>query len=225
MSGRWPAECGMPTAAKLTNVEITQARNLGVEFLAVRQRRTDSYPWHGDQADRRVDWREVNLPPSALVTRYTRLPSTLVEPSFSFRRLRTTPARKPRTECCCQPVAFIMAAIVAPAGERSIAMTRPCFEPASDFLAFGSPAAAGCVGVAAGTDKAASDRFFAGLGIEILHSVCGVTPHHRSPTSAIAPAGQDLGAPSAPGIVDSTAPIRADCQSFLEAPVHSLSDI
>jgi hypothetical protein len=34
----------MPTAAKLTNVEITQARNLGVEFLAVRQRRTDLHP-------------------------------------------------------------------------------------------------------------------------------------------------------------------------------------
>ena len=28
---------------------------------------------------------------------------------MSFRRLRTTPARKPRTECCCQPVAFIIA--------------------------------------------------------------------------------------------------------------------
>jgi hypothetical protein len=31
VSGRWPAECGMPTAAKLTNAEITQARNLGVD--------------------------------------------------------------------------------------------------------------------------------------------------------------------------------------------------
>src|SRR6201987_3207080 len=39
----------MPTAAKLTNVEITQARNLGVEFLAVRQRRTDLHPWHGSR--------------------------------------------------------------------------------------------------------------------------------------------------------------------------------
>src|SRR6202011_5784836 len=32
----------------------------------------------------------------------------------ALRRLRTTPARKPRTECCCQPVAFIIASIVAP---------------------------------------------------------------------------------------------------------------
>src|SRR3989442_2488481 len=42
------------------------------------------------------------------------------------------------------------------------------------------------------------------------------TPHHRSPTSAIRPAGQDLGAPSAPGIDDTTAPIAAECQSFLD---------
>src|SRR5216684_4905706 len=42
------------------------------------------------------------------------------------------------------------------------------------------------------------------------------TPHHRSPTSAIRPAGQDLGAPSAPGIDDTTAPIVAESQSFLD---------
>jgi hypothetical protein len=36
-------------------------------------------------------------------------------------------------------------------------------------------------------------RFFAGFDIEILHSVhSGVAPHHRSPTSAMKPAGQDL---------------------------------
>ena len=32
------------------------------------------------------------------------MPSTFFELSFNLRRLRTTPARKPRTECCCQPV-------------------------------------------------------------------------------------------------------------------------
>jgi hypothetical protein len=41
--------------------------------------------------------------------------------------LRTTPARKPRTECCCQSVAVMIAAIVAPAGIRSIATIRLCF--------------------------------------------------------------------------------------------------
>src|SRR5438067_13132384 len=43
-------------------------------------------------------------------------------PSF----LRTTPARKPRTECCCHPVARIIASIVAPAGPHSIAISRAC---------------------------------------------------------------------------------------------------
>src|SRR5258708_3902401 len=37
------------------------------------------------------------------------------------------PARKPRTECCCQSVAVMIAAIVAPAGVRSIATIRLCF--------------------------------------------------------------------------------------------------
>jgi hypothetical protein len=46
------------------------------------------------------------------------------------RLLRTTPAKKPRTECCCQWVARMMAAIVAPSGRSSIASTRACFEPA-----------------------------------------------------------------------------------------------
>src|SRR3981081_509154 len=45
---------------------------------------------------------------------------TRLRPSF----LRTTPARKPRTECCCQSVAVIIAANVAPAGDRSIATMR-----------------------------------------------------------------------------------------------------
>src|ERR1022692_1128460 len=35
-----------------------------------------------------------------------------------------TPAKKPRTECCCHSVVAMMAAIVVPAGARSIAMMR-----------------------------------------------------------------------------------------------------
>jgi hypothetical protein len=61
VSGRWPAECGMPTAAKLTNVEITQARNLDVERRAVWQCRTDLYARHDAQ-----DWGEAVLPRSPL---------------------------------------------------------------------------------------------------------------------------------------------------------------
>src|SRR5262245_62332738 len=47
---------------------------------------------------------------------------TRLKPSF----LRTTPARKPRTECCCHPVACIMATMLTPLGARSIARMRPC---------------------------------------------------------------------------------------------------
>src|SRR5207237_3874081 len=47
---------------------------------------------------------------------------TRFKPSF----LRTTPAKKPRTECCCHSVAVIIAAIVAPAGVRSSARMRAC---------------------------------------------------------------------------------------------------
>src|SRR5260221_12620341 len=53
------------------------------------------------------------------------------ETRLSPSLLRTTPARKPRTECCCQSVAVMIAAIVAPAGVRSIAMMRACFVSAS----------------------------------------------------------------------------------------------
>src|SRR4051794_13145521 len=129
-----------------------------------------------------------------LAIRWTRLPSTFLEASFSLRRLRTTPARNPRTECCCQPVAFIITAIVAPVGDCSIAMTRDCFEPGSAFLPLGS-AAVCFVSLAAGTGVVddVGDCFFADFDIEILHSVHrGVAPHHRGPASAIEPAGQDL---------------------------------
>src|SRR6476660_6857530 len=46
-----------------------------------------------------------------------------------------TPARKPRTECCCQSVTVMIAAIVAPVGIRSIAMMRACLVsgPAADL--------------------------------------------------------------------------------------------
>src|ERR1700685_663445 len=46
------------------------------------------------------------------------------ETRLSLSFLRTTPARKPRTECCCQSVAFMIRATVAPVGFRSIARMR-----------------------------------------------------------------------------------------------------
>src|SRR5712664_4323575 len=59
--------------------------------------------------------------------RYTRPFSVCSETRLSPSFLRTTPARKPRTECCCHSVAVTRDAIVAPAGVRSIAIMRACF--------------------------------------------------------------------------------------------------
>src|SRR5262245_2779815 len=52
-----------------------------------------------------------------------------VRPSF----LRTTPAKNPRTECCCQPVAFMISGITDPCGRLSSAITFACLEFARDL--------------------------------------------------------------------------------------------
>jgi hypothetical protein len=55
---------------------------------------------------------------------------TLVsEKTGSERIYRTTPARNPRTECACQPVASMMAAMVVPFGGPNSASTACCFDP------------------------------------------------------------------------------------------------
>jgi hypothetical protein len=51
--GWGPPEHGMPTAAKLPDVEIAQS--------------SDRYPWHRDQAGRRRAARTLGLPPSLLL--------------------------------------------------------------------------------------------------------------------------------------------------------------
>src|SRR6516162_8722671 len=53
---------------------------------------------------------------------------TFSESSFSLSFFLTTPARKPRTECGCQPVTSMMAAMVVPFAWRSIPSTVSCFE-------------------------------------------------------------------------------------------------
>ena len=55
---RPPPEYHVPTALKLPDVEIAQARNLDVDGLAVRQGRTDADARHGAQDDCRVDFRD-----------------------------------------------------------------------------------------------------------------------------------------------------------------------
>jgi hypothetical protein len=57
---------GLPMAAKLSDVEITQARDLDVERRAVRQGRTDLYARHDAQPGRRLDSAGAVLPLSPL---------------------------------------------------------------------------------------------------------------------------------------------------------------
>src|SRR5260221_13431961 len=101
-----------------------------------------------------------------------------------------------------------MAAIVAPAGDCSMAMTRDCFEPGSAFLlSLGSIVP--CCGAFTAPPAAygATERFLADFDIKILRSVKAASiPHHRSPTSAIRPAGEELGAAPPPRNYDHNAP-------------------
>src|SRR4029453_13281336 len=102
----------------------------------------------------------------------------------SLRRLRTTPARKPRTECDCQPVAFVSAAMVAPPGERSIFIAADCFVPGWT-AAGGVPFCPAFLGFGRILDFAAhfaAVRFFAAFVIGIsFGSVATCRLHRRSP--------------------------------------------
>src|SRR5258708_4544322 len=91
-----------------------------------------------------------------------------------------TPARKPRTECCCQSVTVMIAAIVAPVGIRSIAMMRACLVS----------------GLAANLDDAGAERLRdAGLAVFrtvervaafglVLGLVMGSSEVHAAPSAA-----------------------------------------
>jgi hypothetical protein len=74
-----------------------------------------------------------------------------------------------------------------------MAMTRDCFEPGSSFFGRAGSGIAGNDGFAAAACACANrdDGFFADFDIEILRSLWWRhLPHHRSPTSALEPAGQ-----------------------------------
>ena len=162
-----------------------------------------------------------------------------------------TPASKPRTECGCQPVAFIKPGIVAPASDRNMAIARDCFVSECSFLGrvglllaglffetakgvlrpdgtliyfsgnntgqnavydtntgtwTNTPTSfayewqrcdidgANCLAVAGANGKTYGVRtVFHGFRHRDPLSVGGTfAPHHRSPISAVQPAGQDL---------------------------------
>src|SRR3954451_1160896 len=68
-----------------------------------------------------------------------RLPSTALERRLSLSFFLTTAAKKPRTECCCQSVSFMMAATVVPLGSPSMFSTADCLEDgAPDDAGFGA---------------------------------------------------------------------------------------
>jgi hypothetical protein len=120
----------------------------------------------------------------------------------------------------------MMAAIVVPVGDRSIAMTRACFEPASALLVLGS--SADCwEGFAAltGNDDFPRDGFFADFDIEILHSAHdGVAVAPPKPRIGDKAGGAVSSEALASKSEDSTAPIAPKCQSFLPAAMTRLSD-
>src|SRR5262245_31353061 len=145
------------------------------------------------------------------------MPSSFFDPSFSLRRLRTTPARKPRTECCCQPVALIIAAIVAPAGDCSIAMTRDCLVPGSALCDRGGWAFASGDGLRQSflcvlDEVVASSQPLTSRSSGSFDG--GVAPHHQSPASALKPAGQDLGARKRSGLTSVPLQSRPNASPF-----------
>lgn len=147
-----------------------------------------------------------------------------------------TPARKPRTECCCQPVAFIIASIVAPEGDRKDAKTFACllsgrtdavtFDCTRSAIVAESSGFALLVAVCAlrasfslAADLAAcaaADRLEFRLGIESPFGFAAKAPcHHRRPRD-----GQGAGGASIKGVSvardgHSNAPIDEQSQSFL----------
>src|SRR5258707_9760105 len=158
-------------------------------------RLTRSWPLHAGKASTRSSDSERQLSWRGLGPYDARPLSVCSETRFSPSFLRTTPARKPRTECCCHSVTAMIAAIVAPSGFLSIAMTRACLVS----------------GLATGLDDAGTDRLrdtgsvvfraverVAAFGLD-LGLVRGDPPtfvpphppHHPSPARVIHPAGLD----------------------------------
>ena len=108
--------------------------------------------------------------------------------------------------------------MVAPLGDSSIAITRDCLDLESTFVVV-EAVPDGCASLATADDIAEDVffRLFECICIEIPHSVKrGFAPHHRRPTSAIEPAGQDPRALKGLGTDQSTALFAEECQSFLD---------
>src|SRR5262249_48172959 len=139
-----------------------------------------------------------------------------------------TPARKPRTECDCQPVVFVSAAMVAPPGERSMPIAADCFVPdrtaatrlplCPTFLSFGR-----LLNDAA--DRAAVCFFALFIIGDLLRISCSLRAAPPKPRrSSYAGGAGSRSNKSARGSKHSSAPITSKCQSFLNNLVAQIAD-
>src|SRR6516225_12498094 len=140
-----------------------------------------------------------------------------VSPSFFF----TTPAKKPRTECGCQPVAFEIAAMVVPPLALSRPRTRSCLVvPPLErdavcvfFFAFDLSCFAGLV---------------RGLGLVLnlaMKDLRGRRPssHHLDPAQVRYPRGPVPRRRDGASGLTSNAPFAAEVQSNIEQSCCSLA--
>src|SRR6516165_11290266 len=142
-----------------------------------------------------------------------------VSPSFFF----TTPAKKPRTECGCQPVTFETAAMVVPPLDRSRRRTRSCLEipplerdaVCAFFFVFDLSCSAGLVH---------------GLGLALnlaIKDLRGRRPssHHLDPAQVRYPRGPVLRRRDGASGLTSNAPFAAEVQSNIEQSCCSITSM
>src|SRR5947207_5530824 len=139
---------------------------------------------------------------------------TRFKPSF----LRTTPAKKPRTECCCHSVAVMIAAIVAPAGVRSIARMRACLVSGRAEV-FGDECADRERGLDLLVTRAAERVEALDFDLDLVMGSSEVMrrhpPHHLSPARAKPRQGKTPKRAFATSSYHSNSPIRPVSQSNL----------
>src|SRR5215831_18312586 len=143
-----------------------------------------------------------------------------VSPSFFF----TTPAKKPRTECGCQPVTFEIAAMVVPPLAWSRPRTRSCLvvpplerdAPCVFFFVFDLSCFAGLVrGLGLALNLAMKD----------LRGRRHPSSHHLDPAQVSHPRGPVLRRRYGASGLNSNAPFAAEVQSNIEQSCCSISNL
>src|SRR6516164_1360534 len=130
-----------------------------------------------------------------------------VSPSFFF----TTPAKKPRTECGCQPVTFEIAAMVVPPLDRSRPRTR------SSLVVPSLERDARCVRFFV-FDLSCFAGLVRGLGVVLDLAIKDSTPssHHLDPAQVSHSRGPVLRRCYVASGITSNAPFAAEVQSNIE---------